>query len=87
MARSEAENDLIAFFYVLRHDQLIENACAVPKGETPHSVIFGAAHARFQATINARVALKRKSGRRPKAHADRPTRAMERAAEAMRKPT
>ena len=83
----EAERFDRPSFHVLRNDQLIETACAVSKGETPQFRHFSERRARdFQATINAALALKEEEWPETrKRHADRPTREMERAAEAMRK--
>jgi ribonuclease D len=66
---------------------LIETARAVSSGETPQFRHFSERRARdFQATINAALALKEEEWPETrKRHADRPTREMERAAEAMRK--
>src|SRR6266571_5377063 len=83
----EAERFDRPSFHVLRNDQLIETARAVSKGETPQFRHFSERRARdFQATINAALALKEEDWPETrKRHADRPTREMERAAEAMRK--
>src|SRR5437868_6938391 len=83
----EAERFDRPSFHVLRNDQLIETARAVSKGETPQFRHFSERRARdFQTTINAALALKEEEWPETrKRHADRPTREMERAAEAMRK--
>ena len=83
----EAERFDRPSFHVLRNDQLIETAHAVSRGETPQFRHFSERRARdFQATINTALALKEEDWPETrKRHADRPTREMERAAEAMRK--
>ena len=82
----EAERFDRPSFHVLRNDQLIETARVVSKGETPQFRHFSERRVRdFQATINAALALKEEDWPETrKRHADRPTREMERAAEAMR---
>ncbi len=83
----EAERFDRPSFHVLRNDQLIETALAVSRGETPRFRHFSERRARdFQETINAALALKEEDWPETRRrHADRPTREMERAAEAMRK--
>lgn len=83
----EAERFDRPSFHVLRNDQLIETALAISRGETPRFRHFSERRARdFQETINAALALKEEDWPETRRrHADRPTREMERAAEAMRK--
>jgi ribonuclease D len=83
----EAERFDRPSFHVLRNDQLVETARCVSKGEMPQFRHFSERRARdFQTTINAALALTEEDWPETrKRHADRPTREMERAAEAMRK--
>src|SRR2546428_376394 len=83
----EAERFDRPSFHVLRNDQLIETVRAVSRGETPQFRHFSERRARdFKATIDAALALKEEDWpETQKRRADRPTREMERAAEAMRK--
>src|SRR5438552_11399505 len=83
----EAERFDRPSFHGLRNDQLIETAHAASRGETPQFRHFSERRARdFQAAINFGLALKGEGWPATrKRHADRPTREMERAAEAVRK--
>jgi ribonuclease D len=74
-------------FHILRNDQLIETAHAASRGEMPQFRHFSERRARdFEATINSALALKEEDWPETrKRRGERPTREMERAAEAMRK--
>ena len=83
----EAERFDRPSFHILRNDQLIETAHAASRGETPQFRHFSERRARdFEATINSALALKEEDWPETrKRRGERPTREMERAAEAMRK--
>lgn len=74
-------------FHVLRNEQLIEAARAAVSGETPHFRHFSERRTRdFRAAIDSALALKEEDWPEArKRRGERPTREMERAAEAMRK--
>jgi ribonuclease D len=74
-------------FHVLRNDQLIEIARAAVRGETPQFRHFSERRTRdFRTTIEEALALKEEEWPETrKRRGERPTREMERAAEAMRK--
>jgi ribonuclease D len=74
-------------FHVLRNDQLLEAARAAARGETPQFRHFSERRARdFQATLEEALALKEEQWPETRRRrGERPTREMERAAEAMRK--
>jgi ribonuclease D len=83
----EAERFDRPSFHILRNDQLIEAARAASTGETPQFRHFSERRARdFEATINSALALKEEDWPETrKRRGERPTREMERAAEAMRR--
>jgi ribonuclease D len=83
----EAERFDRPSFHILRNDQLIETAHSASRGETPQFRHFSERRARdFEATINSALALKEEDWPETrKRRGERPTREMERAAEAMRK--
>jgi ribonuclease D len=74
-------------FHVLRNDQLLEAARAAARGETPQFRHFSERRARdFQATLEEALALKEEQWPETRRRrGERPTREMERAAEAMRR--
>jgi ribonuclease D len=74
-------------FHILRNDQLLEIARAVVRGETPQFRHFSERRARdFRATVEEALALKEEEWPETRRRrGERPTREMERAAEAMRK--
>jgi ribonuclease D len=74
-------------FHILRNDQLLETARAAARGEIPQFRHFSERRARdFRATIDEALALKEEDWpETQKRRGERPTREMERAAEAMRK--
>jgi ribonuclease D len=74
-------------FHILRNDQLLEIARAAARGETPQFRHFSERRTRdFRATIEEALALKEEEWPETrKRRGERPTREMERAAEAMRK--
>ena len=74
-------------FHILRNDQLVEIARATVRGETPQFRHFSERRMRdFRATIKEALALKEEEWPETRRRrGERPTREMERAAEAMRK--
>ncbi|HKS04066.1 MAG TPA: ribonuclease D, partial [Chthoniobacterales bacterium] len=74
-------------FHILRNDQLVEIARATVRGETPQFRHFSERRMRdFRATIEEALALKEEEWPETRRRrGERPTREMERAAEAMRK--
>lgn len=74
-------------FHILRNDQLLEAARAVARGETPQFRHFSERRARdFRTTLEEALALKEEQWPETRRRrGERPTREMERAAEAMRK--
>lgn len=83
----EAERFDRPSFHILRNDQLIESARAAARGEMPQFRHFSERRAHdFRALINSALELKEEEWPETrKRRGERPTREMERAAEAMRK--
>src|SRR5205085_11676009 len=83
----EAERFDRPSFHVLRNDQLIETARAASRGEMLQFRHFSERRTRdFQATIDSALALREEDWPETrKRRGERPTREMERAAEAMRR--
>jgi ribonuclease D len=84
---SEAQRFDRPSFHILRNDQLLEIARAAVRGETPQFRHFSERRARdFRATIEEALSLKEEEWPETRRRlGERPTREMERAAEAMRK--